>query len=88
MNLSARVLSSTNYFSMSILRGSVTVGEVILFIDASLAWDQALEWEKGEKNRRAKRVERQSEERKMWRRPFPPPQATARLASFADIFPI
>ena len=24
----------------------------------------------------------------MWRRPFPPPQATARLASFADIFPI
>ena len=31
---------------MSILRGSVTVGEFILFIDASLAWDQAPQWGK------------------------------------------
>ena len=35
-----QALSSTNDFSMSILRGSVTVGEIILFIDVSLAWDQ------------------------------------------------
>ena len=34
---------------MSILRGSVTVGEVILFIDASLAWDQAPRWGKRRK---------------------------------------
>ena len=44
-----RALSSTNYFSKSILRNSVTAGEVILFFDASLAWDQALEWEKKKK---------------------------------------
>ena len=37
------------YFSMSILRGSVTAGEVILFIDASLAWDQAPQWGKRRK---------------------------------------
>ena len=53
-----QALSSTNYFSMSILRGSVTVGEVILFIDASLASDQAPPWGKRRKNRRAKRAER------------------------------
>ena len=35
-----QALSSTNYFSMSILRRSVTVGEIILFIDVSLACDQ------------------------------------------------
>ena len=34
---------------MSILRGSVTVGELILFIDARLAWDQAPQWGKKEK---------------------------------------
>ena len=34
---------------MSILRSSVTFGEVILFIDASLAWDQAPQWEKRRK---------------------------------------
>ena len=44
-----RALSSTNYFSMSILKGSVTVGEVILFVDASLAWDEAPQWGKRRK---------------------------------------
>ena len=34
---------------MSILRGSVTAGEVILFIQASSAWDQAPQWEKRRK---------------------------------------
>ena len=68
---------------MSILRGSVTVGEVILFIDASLAWDQAPQWGK-----RRKKWEKEV----VWKggnvaAPFPHPQATARLASFADIFP-
>ena len=43
-----QALSSTNYFSMSILRGSVT----------SLAWEQAPPWGKRRKNRRAKRAER------------------------------
>ena len=73
---------------MSILRGSVTVGEVILFIDASLAWDQAPQCGK----RRKKSASEASREA-VWggenvASPFPPPQATARLASFADIFPI
>ena len=49
-----QALSSTNYFSMSILRGSVTVGEVILFIDASIAWDQAPRGEKEEKKSASK----------------------------------
>ena len=48
-----------NYFSMSILRGSVTTGEFILFVDASLVWDAAPYWGgKGEKNQRSKRAER------------------------------
>ena len=34
---------------MSILRGSITVGEVILFTDASLAYDQAPQWGKRRK---------------------------------------
>ena len=83
-----QALSSTNYFSMSILRGSVTVGEFILFIDASLAWDQAPQWGK----RRKKSASEASREA-VWggenvAPPFPHLQATARLASFADIFPI
>ena len=45
-----QALSSTNYFSMSILRDSVTVGEVILFIDASFASDQEKEKKIGERN--------------------------------------
>ena len=45
-----QALSSTNYFSMSILRGSITVGEVILFIDACLASDQEKEKKIGERN--------------------------------------
>ena len=82
-----QALSSTNYFSMSILRGSVTVGEVILFIDASLAWDQVPQWGK----RRKKSASKASREA-VWggenvAPPFPPPQSTARLASFADIWP-
>ena len=73
-----QALSSTNYFSMSILRGSVTVGKVIFFIDASIAWDQAPPW--GKRRRRG-----------VWggervAPPFPLPQVTPRLASFADIF--
>ena len=44
--------------------------------------------EKGEKNRRAKRAGRQSDGGGNVAPPFPPPQATARLISFADIFPI
>ena len=44
--------------------------------------------EKGEKNRRAKRAERQSDGGGNVAPPFPPPQATAWLISFADIFPI
>ena len=44
-----QALSSTNYFSMSILRGSITVGEVILFTDASLAYPQAPQWGKRRK---------------------------------------
>ena len=83
-----QALSSTNYFSMSILRGSITVGEVILFTDASLAYDQAPQWGK----RRKKSASEASWE-VVWggenvAPAFPPPQATARLASFADIFPI
>ena len=77
------------YFSMSILRGSVTAGEVILFIDASLAWDQAPQWGK-----RRKKLASEASREAVWggggnvAPPFPPPQATARLISFADIFPI
>ena len=79
-----RALSSTNYFSKSILRNSVTAGEVILFFDASLAWDQALEWEK--KKKIGERTELKGSLRKgKWAPPFPPLQATDRLASFADI---
>ena len=79
-----QALSSTNYFSMSILRGSVTVGEVILFIDASLAWDQVPQWGK----RRKKSASKASREA-VWggenvAPPFPPPQVTPRLASFAE----
>ena len=77
-----------HYFSMSILRGSVTVGEVILFIDASLARDQAPPWGK----RRKKSASEASREvvwgGKRAGPPFPLPQVTPRLASFADIFPI
>ena len=64
-----RALSSTNHFSVSNLRGSVTVGEVILFIDASLAWDQAPQWGK----RRRKSASEASREAVWggWRRPFP-----------------
>ena len=81
-------LSSTYYFSMSILRGSITVGEVILFTDASLAYPQAPQWGK----RRKKSTSEASRE-VVWggenvAPSFPPPKATARLASFADIFPI
>ena len=73
---------------MSIFRGSVTVGKVILFIDASLAWDQVPQWRK-----RRKKSARKASREAVWGEenvapPFPPPQATARLASFADIFPI
>ena len=83
-----QALRSTNYLLMSILRGSVTVGEVILFINASLVWDQAPPWGK----RRKKSASEASRE-VVWggenvAPPFPPPQATARLISFADIFPI
>ena len=62
-------------------------------LPASSAWDQAPQWRKRRKHRRTKRAERQS--KKVWgvgggnvAPPFPPPQATARLASFADVFPI
>ena len=73
---------------MSILRSSVTFGEVILFIDASLAWDQAPQWEK----RRKKSASEESREA-VWggenvAPAFTPPQVTPRLASFVDIFPI
>ena len=44
-----QALSSTNYFSMSILRGSVTAEDFILFIDSSLAWEQAPQWGKRRK---------------------------------------
>ena len=57
MELWTGALSTINYFSMSILRGSVTAGDFILFIDASLAWDQLRSRGKGEKNRRAKRAD-------------------------------
>ena len=83
-----QALSSTNYFSMSILRGSVTVEEVILFIYASLAWDQApSSW------KRRKKLASEASREVVWggkrvAPPFPPPQVTARLASFADVFPI
>ena len=50
-------------------------------------WDQAPHWGKKKTNRRAKRAERP-----VWGRErvafFLPPQATARLPSLADIFPI
>ena len=50
-------------------------------------WDQAPHWGKKKKNRRAKRAERP-----VWGRErvafFLLPQATARLPSLADIFPI
>ena len=49
MELWTGALSTINYFLMSILRGSVTGGEFILFIDASLARDQAPQWEKKRK---------------------------------------
>ena len=69
-----QALSSTNYFSMSILRGIVTVGEVILFIDTSLAWDHVPQWGK----RRKKSANEASREAvwggKRWRRPFPFPR--------------
>ena len=83
-----QALRSTNYLLMSILRGSVTVGEVILFIDASLVWDQAPPWGK-----RRKTSASEASREVVWggenvAPPFPPPQATARLISFADIFPI
>ena len=48
---------------MSILRSSVTFGEVILFIDASLAWDQAPPWGK-----RRKKIGERSEPRGSLRR--------------------
>ena len=79
-----QALSSTNYFSMSILRGSITVGEVILFTDASLAYPQAPQWGK----RRKKSASEASREVVWGEENVAPPQATARLASFADIFPI
>ena len=87
-SLSHRLLAATNCFSMSILRGSVTVGEVILFIDASLAWDQAPPWGK-----RRKKLASGASREVVWggkraALPFPLPQVTPRLASFADIFPI
>ena len=56
-------MSSTNYFSMSILKGSVTVGEVILFVDASLAWDEAPQWGK-----RRKKIGERSDPRDSLRR--------------------
>ena len=49
MELWNGALSTINYFSMSTLRGSVTAGEYILFIDATLAWDQAPHWGKRRK---------------------------------------
>ena len=58
MNLLAPGFSYTKYFSMSILRGSVTVGEVVLFIDASLAWDQAPPW--GNKSNKLKMTYKRS----------------------------
>ena len=58
-----QALSSTNCFSMSILRGSITVGEVILFIDASIVWDQAPPWGK-----RRKKIGERSELRGSLRR--------------------
>ena len=73
---------------MSILRGSVTVWEVILFIDASIAWDQAPQWGK-----KTKKSASEASREVVWRGervalPFPLPQVIPRLASFADIFPI
>ena len=69
---------------MSILRGGLTFAEVILFIDASLAYDQAPQWGK----RRKKSASEASREA-VWGEenvapPFPPPQVTPRLASFAE----
>ena len=59
-------------------------------LPASSAWDQAPQWRKRRKNRRTNRAERQSKKRGGGNvaPPFPPPQVTPRLASFADIFPI
>ena len=62
---------------MSILRGGLTFAEVILFIDASLAWDQGPQWGK-----RIKKSASEGEENVA--PPFPPPQVTPRLASFAE----
>ena len=59
---------------MSILRGSVTAEDFILFIDSSLAWEQAPQWGK----RRKKSASEASRE----------VSATTQLASFVDIFPI
>ena len=58
-----QALSSTHYFSMSILRGSITFGEVILFVDASIAWDLAPPWQK-----RRKKIGERSELRGSLRR--------------------
>ena len=77
-----QALSSTNYFSMSILRDSVTVGEVILFIDASFASDQEKEKKIGERNE-----PRGSLRREKGGASLSLPQVTARLISFADILP-
>ena len=69
---------------MSILRGGVTFAEVILFIDASLAWDQGPQWGK-----RIKKSASEARQEAVWGEenvapPFPLPQVTPRLASFAE----
>ena len=76
-----QALSSTNYFSMSILRGSVTVGEIILFIDVSLAWDQAPQWGKRRKKSASEATREAVWGGKRVAPPFPLPQVTPRLAS-------
>ena len=70
-----QALSSTNYFSMSILRRSVTVGEIILFIDVSLAWDQAPPWGKRRKKSASEASREEVWEGKGWRRPLPFPRS-------------
>ena len=83
-----QALSSTNYFSVSILRGSVTVGEVIFLYRCQFSLGPGSAMEKKEKKSASEASREAVWGGKRMAPPFPLPQVTPRLASFADIFPI
>ena len=72
---------------LSLALKTITLLKQISYLDhlGRLTCDQALHWGEKEQNRRAKRTERCSLRRRKGGAALPPPQATAGLASLADI---